>query len=285
MKMESMSQAPGNIIGKLLLETGKLNPIQADEALQLQRETGIRFGEAAIKLGFVTEQDIQQALSRQFAYPYVVTPDSGISPAIVAAYNPFDPRVESMRGLRSQLMLRWLSTGKKRLLFAGFEQGKALSLTVANLAVMFSQLGERTLVIDTNLRTPHQQDLFGLNNRAGLSDVLAGRAGLEAIQKVEALHDLSVLTSGNPAPNPHELLSRDAFGHLIEQAEQQYDVVLFDSLPLSVALDVQLVAAQARGVVLVGQKHHTPLQGMAALAKQTRMAGAELLGCILTSEA
>ncbi|XZG69468.1 chain length determinant protein tyrosine kinase EpsG [Chitinibacteraceae bacterium HSL-7] len=278
----SQSTANSNI-GKLLLESGKINPQQAEKVLLLQREEGLRFGEAAIRLGYISDDDIRYALSHQFEYAYLKKGEGGLSDELLAAYNPFDKRVEALRSLRGQLMLRWVAGGNKSVLFAGYDHGSGASATVANLAVVFSQLGERTLVVDANLRAPHQHQLFGLSNRAGLSDVLANRAGFEAIQRVGALRDLSVLTAGNPAPNPQELLARDTFGALLASLEQRFDVILFDGHPFKDAADAQLLAARIRGTVLVAAQHVTPLAGLQHAQAQLKTAGAELLGCVLNA--
>ncbi|GHD56376.1 chain length determinant protein tyrosine kinase EpsG [Jeongeupia chitinilytica] len=270
-------------IGKLLLESGKINPQQAEQILLLQKERSLRFGEAAILLGFIDEGDIQQALAAQFAYPYLLPGEGGLDPALVAAYKPFQPQVEALRSLRSQLLLRWMSVGQKCIALVEPEAGQGASLTAANLAIVFSQLGERTLLIDANLRQPRQHALFGLNNRLGLSDLLAGRADLAAIQRVDKLRDLSVLTAGTQAPNPQELLSRDGFGALLTTFQLHYDVILLDAHPAHGAADAQLIAARAHGVVLVGQQHRTSLKSLQRSRDQLNTAGAQVLGVVLTT--
>src|ERR1700722_11474810 len=76
-------------LGKLLLDAGKLNAHDAERVLRLQKSEGLRFGDAAIKLGLVKESDIQQALAQQFDYPYLAAGVGGFSPTLVAAYQPF----------------------------------------------------------------------------------------------------------------------------------------------------------------------------------------------------
>lgn len=271
-------------IGKLLLDSGKLTPLEAEKALQLQKEQNLRFGEAAIQLGFITEQDIQQALAQQFSYPFLAEGDAGLDPRLIAAYQPFDTKVEALRSLRSQLMLRWLNDTRRSVVLTGYEAGAGTSLTAANLAIVFSQLGERTLLVDSNLRQPQQHTLFGLPNRAGLSDLLAGRCGTEAIVRVDKLRDLSVLPAGNPAPNPQELLSRESFAELLYQLAQAYDVILLDSHPMQQVADAQLVAARAGAALIVGRQHRSPVKGLQSVRDQLQVAGATVLGCVLTME-
>jgi chain length determinant protein tyrosine kinase EpsG len=270
--------AADSSMGMLLLDAGKLSAEGAERVLRMQKELGIRFGEAAVRLGLVTEADIEQVLARQFAYPYLLKGESPLSPALVAAFEPFSPQVEALRAIRSQLMLRWFARGRRALAVAGVDPADGVSLFASNLAVVFSQLGERTLLVDANLRSPRQQEVFALQPRQGLSDVLAGRADLDVIARVPAFADLSVLPAGTLPPNPQELLSRDAFRNLNIQLEDRYDVVLYDVAPFASGVDAIAVAGRAGGVLLVARKDHTRMAALAHLADQMGEAGAEVVG-------
>jgi len=268
-------------IGKLLLDAGKITPEDAEKALRLQKDKGLRFGEAAKQLGFITDADIQQAIGRQFDYPYLQPGEADFSQELVAAYSPFSAQVEALRGLRSQLMLRWFADDRKALAIVGSGAGEGASYTAANLAVVFSQLGERTLLIDADLRTPRQHDVFKLRNRQGLSDVLAGKAGLDAIERIPAFVDLSVLPAGTVVPNPQELLGRPAMIDLLERLGAHYDVILLDTSPAALGADAQTVTARAGGALMVARKNYTRLNAAAALKEQLASAGAEVVGTVL----
>lgn len=268
-------------MGRILLDMGKIGPDDAERILRLQKERGMRFGEAAQSLGLITEADIQQVLARQFDYPYL-QPGQGSFPAqLVAAYEPFSPQVETLRGVRSQLMLRWFAKGRKSIVVATVNPGEGASLFAANLAVVFSQLGEQTLLVDANLRKPRQQQIFNMQNKQGLSDVLAGRADLSAIGKVESFVDLSVLSAGTLPPNPQELLSRPAFRDLALQMAHIYDTVIYDVPAFSEGADALAIAARAGGVLLVARKNTTSLNDIGAVADQLARVGAEVVGAVM----
>ncbi|GGX82217.1 chain length determinant protein tyrosine kinase EpsG [Massilia dura] len=273
----------GTSIGGLLLETGKITPEGAERVLRMQKELGIRFGEAAQRLGLVTEADIQQVLARQFDYPYLQPGEGKYSPQLVAAYNPFSPQVEALRAVRSQLMLRWFARGHKSLVIMSAQAGNGASLFAANLAVVFSQLGEQTLLVDANLRKPRQHEVFNLAQRQGLSDVLAGRADLNAVTRIESFVDLSVLGAGTLPPNPQELLSRDGFTALGVQLESRFDVVLYDVPAGGTGSDALAVAARAGGVLLVSRKDVTPLNEVIKLSDQLAQNGVKIVGSVLVS--
>jgi chain length determinant protein tyrosine kinase EpsG len=268
-------------IGVLLLDAGKITPENAERVLRMQKELGIRFGEAAIRLGLISEEDIQQVLARQFAYPYLLKGESALSPKLVAAFEPFSDQVESLRAIRSQLMLRWFARGRKALAIVGVAPTDGASIFASNLAVVFSQLGEQTVLVDANLRSPHQQEVFALIPRQGLSDVLAGRADLDVIARVPSFIDLSVMPAGTLPPNPQELLSRDAFRNLNAQLESRYDVVLYDVPPFVNGVDAMAVAGRAGGVLLVARKDHTRMAAVAHMAEQLAEAGAAVVGSVV----
>ncbi len=268
-------------IGGLLLESGKITPESAERVLRMQKELGIRFGEAAQRLGLVTEADIQQVLARQFDYPYLQVGQGNCSPRLLAAYQPFSPQVEALRAVRSQLMLRWFARGRKSLVVLGVDAGDGASLFAANLAVVFSQLGEHTLLVDANLRKPSQHEIFDLKTKQGLSDVLASRADFSTIAKVDAFVDLSVLTAGTLPPNPQELLSRSTFTELNAQLAAHYDVVLYDVPASASGSDAMAVAARAGGVLLLTRRNQTLLADLNAVSQQLKQSGIEVVGSVM----
>jgi protein-tyrosine kinase len=269
-------------IGRILLESGKITPEQAERILRVQKERGIRFGEAAQSLGFIKEQDIQQVLSCQFEYPYL-QPGQGKYPSeLVAAYHPFSHQVEVLRAIRSQLMLRWFTNGHRALAVTSNDSGTGTSFFIANLAVVFSQLGEKTLLIDANLRSQRQHSIFNITTKQGLSDILAGRSNVETISKVEAFSDLFVLAAGTPAPNPQELVSRSVFKELLDTLSSQYDVILIDTPACSVGADALNISALAGGVLFTARKHKTRLEDLEAIGDQISFAGTTtIVGSVL----
>ena len=268
-------------MGRILLDQGKLSALDAERVMSLQKEKGLRFGEAAIELGLIGEADLQQVLARQFDYPYLLPGEGSFSPELVAAYAPFSPQVESLRALRSQLMLRWFVSGHKTLALVSAQPGDGASYLSANLAVVFSQLGERTLLIDANLRSPGAGALFNLGGGKGFSDILAERADLSAIQRIPSFVDLSVLPAGTMAPNPAELLSRPNLIDILATLGGDYDVILLDTPAAQIATDFQIVAARAGGAIITVRKHHTRISDVAGIKDMIAAAGAEVVGAVV----
>lgn len=244
-------------IGGVLVDAGRLRTQDAELIVRVQRERGLRFGEAGLSLGLLTSEDIDFALSRQFEYAYLQTGSSPVSMEVFAAYAPFSREAEALRGLRAQLMVRWFDDGPARssLAVVSAAPGEGRSYVTANLAVTFSQAGERTLLIDADMRNPRQHRLFGVENRFGLSAVLALRSNGESIQRIPGLPHLSLLPAGAIPPNPHELVMRKVFADLLQQLGAHYDVILLDSPPANEAADAQMLAARAGAALIVVRKH------------------------------
>jgi protein-tyrosine kinase len=263
-------------IGHLLLDMGKITDKDAERILKFQKEKSIRFGEAALALGFVSMDDINKALSYQFDYPYLAADKASFSSSIVAAYDPFSKQVESLRSLRTQLVLRWFERGYKAIAVSSASEPDGSSSLAANLAVVFSQLGERTLLIDANLRDPAQHKLFKLNNHHGLSDILVGRASTDVVVRIPSLLNLTVLTAGATPPNPQELLNKDAFDALLTTFSEQYDIIIVDTSPILQSSDAQIVAKKIGGVLLSTEKHKTTYKDTHAAIDACRASGIDV---------
>jgi len=271
-------------IGVLLVGAGRLTPKDTEAVLQYQREHPIPFGEAAVRLGLISEADVLEMLARQFDYPYLRPGESGVQQEIVTAYDPYCEQSERLRALRGQLMLRGpqaARTEARLLVVASVARGDGRSYLAANLAVVFSQLGQRTLLIDADLRNPHQHTLFGLERGEGLSTYLSGRSGLDSVQEIAGLPQLSVLTAGPVPPNPQELLLRSSLSALLAGLRREYDVVVIDTSAAEVAADAVALSARGPQAVLVARRNRTQVVRLHALGQEIAAAGAQVVGCVL----
>lgn len=273
-------RAEGNI-GKLLQEAGKLKPQDMERVLKLQQEQNLRFGEAAQKLGLVTEADIQQALSQQFEYPYIPAAEASLSPELTAATAPYSREAEALRTVRSELLLRWFKDGRKTLAISSARADEGASYLTANLAVLFAQMGRKVLLIDANMRQPRQHDIFNLGNGMGLSDILAERVPSLQVHTIKPFQTLSVLSAGSPPPNPAELLARPAFGALLSGLETSYDIILLDTAPAQLSSDFQLVAARAGGMLIATRRNVSRIGPLAELKEKVTLSGAQVVGAVV----
>lgn len=270
-------------IGTILMAAGRLRAEHKDRILRLQRDKGIRFGDAAVQLGLANERDIRYAMSRQFDYPYLQRGVSPVSTNVIAAYDPFCAQSEALRALRSQLVLRWLDprAGRKALALVSPQPREGRSWMTANLGVSFSQMGLRTLLIDADLRHPTLHRLFGTDNRNGLSSLLLGRAAPDAVRRVPELRALSILPAGIVPPNPQELLARPRFGQLLAEYSSSFDVVLIDTPAGEGCADGVMVAVRADGALLVARSHRSRGAAVKRYAKRLVESGAGIAGSVM----
>jgi chain length determinant protein tyrosine kinase EpsG len=268
-------------IGRILRDMGKLKPADEARVFKLHREKSIRFGEAAYRLRLVTRADIQYALSVQFGLPYVYGAPGGLSDELVAAHDPFDPQLEALRDLRTQLLLHWFRPERRTLAVVSADPGDGRSYIAANLAVLFAQLGERTLLIDADLRFPRQHRIFRLMGGRGLAHALHGGGMTANAEKVPYFESLFVLAAGAVPPNPSELLSRVGLAALLEEAARQYSVVLIDTSAASRGSDAQLVTARATGTLLVARHNRTRFGALQQLQHAVGRSGTPVAGAVL----
>lgn len=269
-------------MGVILVEWGRLSQENAQRILDFQKKAGLPFGEAGIAMGLLTEEDVRQVLSLQFGHACLPA-DSGFANELVAARDPESDAVEHLRTLRSQLMLRWFENDARHAALAIVSPGagEGRSYIAANLAVLFSQLGKRTLLIDADLRKPRQHRIFGLPGRVGLSAVLAGRAGWEAVNEIKSLPDLWVLPAGALPPNPQELLARAGFAKLISALRASYEVILIDTPAASTCADAGTIAARAGAALMLACQDRSSLPRLAGLTENLRQFGVTIVGAVL----
>ncbi|MFA5983226.1 MAG: chain length determinant protein tyrosine kinase EpsG [Methylococcaceae bacterium] len=276
---ENIKAESSTSIGALLLDAGKISTADAERIIAFQKQEGMRFGDAAKALGLINEDDIQKALSYQFDYPYLAASENNFCWELVAAYQPFSAQVEALRAVRSQLISRWLSE-HNTLAIVSPSRHEARSSMAANLAIVFSQLGERTLLIDADLRQPRQHELFKLKNDYGLSDVMAGRADLTVVKKISAFRDLSLLLAGTVPPNPVELISR-GLKNCLQQLQNQYDVILVDTSAAEQGVDALVCSASCGASLLVVRQHQTRVDEVKRLKDELRGNGSLCLGAVI----
>ncbi len=266
-------------IGDFLRRVRNLSDTQIEQILQHQRKRGIRFGEAAVALKLATPDEVLWALSQQFHYPYALDHAREFNEELVVAIEPFGQQAEVFREIRSQLMMGVLAPEQRRsaLAIVSCDPGDGKSFFAANMAVAFSQLGGRTLVIDADMRTPRQHELFRVPNEAGLSNVLSNRSDSNLMYRVPELPSLYVLPVGTVPPNPLELLQRPAFGLLMQELMGKFDHIVVDTPAASSGADARVIASRCGAALLLGRRGRTRMRSIEpllhALQGVTRVAG------------
>lgn len=273
-------------IGAIIAETRNLTADQVERILNHQRTQGIRFGEAAVALGFASNDDVMFALAQQFHYPYAPGESRKVSPELTALHQPFGVQAESFRAIRSQLMMRVFNEGQPRRAIAVVspDTGDGKTFFAANLAVTLAQLGGRTLLVDADLRGPRLHEVFGLENKVGLSGILSGRAESQVIRQIEGMPSLFVLPVGATPPNPVELVERPAFGLLIRELVAKFDHVVVDTPAAQLGSDAGVIAARCGAALLVARRNSARIQALASMLADVADSPAVVVGAVINDQ-
>lgn len=269
----------GEDIGDILLKAGKLNRPDLQRIVALQGKEEMLFGEAAVALGILTEEDVRWALGCQYSYPGVNVAD--LPRELIAAHDPADPRVETLRSIRSGLIFSGAAKLIKSIAVLSPEAGEGKTFVAANLALVFAQLGVNTLLVDLNFRAPRVHALFKMKNNTGASSLMIRRALPEQALQRTPIQGLSVLPSGPKPPNPSELLSWAETRELVTGLAAQYEMVIVDTPAFTKTADAMMVASFCDGALLTALKGQTRLTPFGQMHKQLEASGVRVLGSVL----
>lgn len=260
------------LLGDLLREAQTLTEGQVGEVLEYQRAEGVRFGVAAIRLGLATERDVLFALARQFRYPYALEGSDEYNAELVVLTDPFGEQAESFRELRSQLLagaMEHRADGRRpALAVVSPNVGDGKTFFAANLAAAFAQLNGRTVLVDADMRTPRQHDLFKIDGQMGLSNVLAGRTKRQVVHRAPAIPSLYVMPVGAVPPNPLELVQSMAFSLLVRELTHKFDYVLVDTPASTHGADCRVIAAKCGAALAIGRRNRTRMLEMRELTRK-----------------
>ncbi len=205
----------------------------------------------------------------------------GTGAALVVAREPHDPVTEDMRRIQSALAFAALDGKSRRLLITSSSPGEGKSTFASNLALTLADAGERTLVVDADLRRPRVDELFGIDGSVGLTTTLMGEVELEDAIVAWRGTGPDVLTSGALPPNPATIVTSQAFRSLLDSASERYDAVIIDSPPVLTVADSNLLAPLADGVVIVVDSSKTRRPQLANTVRSIESAGGRILGIVL----
>lgn len=202
-------------------------------------------------------------------------------PALLARTNPSSAFAESIRSLRTNLLFMAPDKPFRRILMtsSGARDGKT-TLSCA-LAITMAKTGHRVLLIDCDLRKPQLHTVFPeATVRASLSESLLEPAQLEGVDLSTDEKNLSVLPAGPRPPNPTELLHSQAFRHLLDRLDEQFDLLILDSPPLVVS-DAAILSTFVDGTVLVARRGKSHRSDLVQAVRAINTVGGTIVGAVL----
>lgn len=201
---------------------------------------------------------------------------------LITQQTPRDPISEAYRVLRTNLSFSAIDTGLDSILITSPSPGEGKSTTAGNLAVVMAQMGKKVIIIDADLRRPTQHKVFNITNNQGLTTALLdNESPLSHHIQETTVRDLFIMSSGPIPPNPSELLNSQRMGRVLEELQNIYDLVIFDTPPALTVADASILAPKVNGCVLVVEAGKTRQPALKQASMVMTKTGATMLGVVL----
>lgn len=156
------------------------------------------------------------------------------------------------------------------------------SLLISNIAVSFSQLEKRVLLIDCDLRNSAVHKIFGIDRASGLSELLAGGDNsVDKYIKKTNYPNLSIITAGGTPPNPAELIASARMGKFLDFMKQHFDIIFVDLPPVAVVSDAVILAERITGYLYVVRSGKDEKRSLGHALEMMKQTGANIVGLVL----
>ena len=188
--------------------------------------------------------------------------------------------VESYKAARTNIMFSLSADDQKLFAVTSYSKGEGKSTVSANLAISFSKMEKKVLLVDCDLRRPNIHNIFKIENTVGLSNIIGKMTDFEETIHRDVLTNLDIITSGTIPPNPSELLCSARFVNLVKKLYEEYDYIIFDTPPVGVVSDALLLKDLVAGFVVVIRERSTTHGDIQNLLESAKLADSKLLGFI-----
>lgn len=217
----------------------------------------------------------QQQKKRRQAMP--------LNEALLAARNPADLAMESLRSLRTSLHFAMMEAKNNIVMISGPGPGLGKTFVSTNFAATLALGGKKVLVIDADLRKGYMQKVMGQEMGAGLSAYLAGQAELAHVVIQTGFDGLDFVCRGAVPPSPSELLMHPRFKALLDWASEHYDFVIVDSPPILAVTDAAIVGQHVGASLLVARFAKTAVKEVEVAIRRFEQNGVAIKGILLNA--
>ena len=189
--------------------------------------------------------------------------------------------VEAFRSLYTNILLISPDAQIKSIIVSSSMSGEGKSTLSIYLAQAAAVLGQRVLLVDTDLRIPKLHERLNLDNSFGLSTlIISENLDFDLVVQSSFLDsNLSVLTSGQIPPDPTKLLSSKKMQSLMARFEETYDLIIYDMPPFGLA-DVKLLAPKVDGIIMVTGLNKTKASQLTKILEELRLSAISVLGIV-----
>lgn len=203
--------------------------------------------------------------------------------ALVGKGIPF-AAAESYRLLRTKLMFSFADNNCHVIGISGVTNTEGKTISAVNLAYGMSQLDQRVLLVDCDLRCPTVSKKLSVEDMPGLTDYLTGRENASQIIQICGIEGeergFHVISAGRIPPNPIELLSSEEMETLIKDLRGEYDYIFLDLPPVETVCDALVATKYTDGVLLVVRQRHCDRTALSNAVRQFEFVGAKILGVV-----
>ncbi|GJB75347.1 tyrosine protein kinase [Aeromonas caviae] len=206
-----------------------------------------------------------------------------LNEALLAARNPADLAMESLRSLRTSLHFAMMEAKNNIVMISGPGLGLGKTFVSTNFAAILVMGGKKVLVIDADLRKGYMQKVMGQEMGAGLSAYLAGQSEMMQVISKTGFDGLDFVCRGAVPPNPSELLMHPRFKALLDWAAEHYDFVILDSPPILAVTDAAIVGQHVGASLLVARFAKTAVKEVEVAIRRFEQNGVAIKGILLNA--
>lgn len=202
---------------------------------------------------------------------------------LIVATNPKSSIAEAIKTIRTNLQFSSVDDKVKSILVTSSFSGEGKSFVTSNLAVAFAQAGTKVLIVDCDLRRGRQHNIFHVENLEGLSNLLIDdvEKKYKHYIKKTRYENIYVLPMGIVPPNPSELLASDKNKQLVEILAKNYDLVIYDGVPVGGLTDSIIMADLVDKIVIVSAYKETPIELLNNTKKNLEKFSDKIAGVVL----
>lgn len=186
--------------------------------------------------------------------------------------------IEGFKIARTNIQFSLSASNENCFAVTSWSKGEGKSTATSNIAISFSKMEKKVILLDCDLRRPNIHNLLKIDNAIGLTSVLCNENSFDKVVQKDVLPNLDVLTVGTIPPNPSELIASDNFSKLIKTLKEEYDYVIMDTAPIGIVTDALLVKDLVAGYLVIVREGVTTHGDIQNFISSCKTAGAKVMG-------
>jgi capsular exopolysaccharide synthesis family protein len=251
-------------------------------ALALMVSLGLAFFVEFLDRSVKTQEDLEVAAGAPFlGFVPTVMPEGKVGRELFVAKHPKSSAAECCRVIRTNILFCSPDKPLRSIMVTSSNPVEGKTMNVVHLGITMAVSGQRTLLVDTDMRRPRLHKALGTANDHGVSRLTVEEGPIEEAVKSTEIPNLWLLPCGPIPPNPAELLQTEKFAALVKRLLEKYDRVIFDSPPILAVTDAAVISRVVDGAVLVVRAGSTGRDAVVRARQRLRSVSAPVIGAIL----